>query len=74
MLLRVKDLIKALADEDLNAIVFIASDPKRNTFSTIAKGFRRSLLKIDKRYDKFAMKELQDLKDNTETVTIYPVY
>lgn len=74
MLLRVKDLMKALMDEDPNAIVFIASDPECNTFSTIAKGFSRSLLKIDKRYDQFNMKELQNLKDNTETVTIYPVH
>ena len=74
MLLRVKDLIKALTDEDPDAIVFIASNPECNSFSTIEKGFKRSLLKIDKKYDKFAMKELQDLKNNTETVTIYPAH
>lgn len=74
MLLRVKDLIKALKDEDPNAIVFLASDPEGNSFSTVAKGFARSLLRIDKRYDQFNMKELQDLKDNTDTVTIYPVH
>lgn len=74
MLLHVKDLIKALMDEDPNAIVFLANDPEGNSLSTIAKGFTRSLLKIDKKFYKFNTKELQNLENNAETVTIYPTH
>lgn len=74
MLLRVKDLIRALQNEDQNAIVFIANDPEGNSYSTVSRSFARSLLKVKRECCDFYIDEIKNLPNNTETVTIYPVH
>lgn len=72
MLLYVKDVIKLLQTFNQNAVLFVSCDSEGNNISPLSKTYATGTLDFDKKYFDLNIKELNQLLDQTKTITLFP--
>lgn len=72
MLLYIKDVINLLKTFDQNAVLFVSCDSEGNSISPLGNCYTTSTLNFDKKYYNLDIRELEQLPDQTKTITLFP--